>query len=159
MKQGPTEKTRAYVHRFTKVMKGIDNCSDKLTLIILQRGLRNGGLRTLKYDSYQKSYRTFTKFLTFAKGYMRGEDNTEPPQRNSRSPSPRVKKVFTPERSKEEIQEKKPRSNPMSWTNTIPVQQGMMSMPSQYFNTTNHEKSQCDFAFKANLVPKLWATT
>jgi hypothetical protein len=32
-------------------------------------------------------------------------------------------------------------------------------MPSQYFDTANHKKSQCDFAFKADQVPKLWATT
>jgi hypothetical protein len=31
-------------------------------------------------------------------------------------------------------------------------------MPSQYFDTANHRKSQCDFAFKADHVPKLWAT-
>jgi hypothetical protein len=43
----------------------------------------------------------------------------------------------------------------MSWTNTIPIQQGMVSMPSQYFDTTNHKKSQCDFTFKADQVPKL----
>jgi hypothetical protein len=47
----------------------------------------------------------------------------------------------------------------MSWTNTIPIQQGMVSMPSQYFDTTNHKKFQCDFAFKADHVLKLWATT
>jgi hypothetical protein len=32
-------------------------------------------------------------------------------------------------------------------------------MPNQYFDTANHKKSQCDFAFKADQVPKLWATT
>jgi hypothetical protein len=32
-------------------------------------------------------------------------------------------------------------------------------MSSQYFDTTNHKKSQCDFTFKADQVPKLWATT
>jgi hypothetical protein len=32
-------------------------------------------------------------------------------------------------------------------------------MPSQYFDTTNYKKSQYDFAFKADLVPKLRATT
>jgi hypothetical protein len=51
------------------------------------------------------------------------------------------------------------RANPMNWTNTIPVQQGVVSMPSRYFDTINHKKSQCDFAFKADQVPKLWATT
>jgi hypothetical protein len=60
-------------------MRKIENCSDELTLIVLQRGLRNGGPNTLKYDSYRKNYKTFNKFLTFIEGYMRGEDNTEPP--------------------------------------------------------------------------------
>jgi hypothetical protein len=32
-------------------------------------------------------------------------------------------------------------------------------MSSQYFDTANHKKSQCDFVFKADQVPKLWATT
>jgi hypothetical protein len=32
-------------------------------------------------------------------------------------------------------------------------------MSSHYFDTTNHKKSQCDFTFKADQVPKLWATT
>jgi hypothetical protein len=63
---------------------------------------------------------------------------------------------------------KKSRSNPRYWSSKqtlwaepkiIPVQQGAVSMPNQYFDTTNHKKSQCDFAFKADQVPKLWATT
>jgi hypothetical protein len=52
-----------------------------------------------------------------------------------------------------------PKANPKIWSNTIHVQQRTMSMPSQYFDTANHMKSQCDFAFKADQVPKLWATT
>jgi hypothetical protein len=39
--------------------------------------------------------------------------------------------------------------------NTIPILHGIVSMLSQYFDITNHEKSQYDFAFKADLVPKL----
>jgi hypothetical protein len=50
-------------------------------------------------------------------------------------------------------------ASPMSWTNIISILHGMVSMPSQHFDTTNHEKSQYDFAFKADMVPKLWATT
>jgi hypothetical protein len=51
------------------------------------------------------------------------------------------------------------KANPKSWSNIIHVQQRTVSMPSQYFDTANHKKSQCDFAFKADQVPKLWATT
>jgi Retrotransposon gag protein len=94
MKQSPTEWTRAYIYRFTRVMRNIENYSDELALIALQRGLRNGGPDTLKYDSYQKNCITFNKLLSFAKGYIRGEDNTEPPRRSSRSPSPRARKGY-----------------------------------------------------------------
>jgi Retrotransposon gag protein len=52
MKQGPTEQTRVYIYRFTRVMRKIENCSDELALIALQRRLRNRDLSTLKYDSY-----------------------------------------------------------------------------------------------------------
>jgi Retrotransposon gag protein len=94
MKHGSNERTRAYIHRFTKVMRKIENYSDELTLLALQRGLRNGGHGTLKYDSYQKNYKTFNKFLTFVEDYMRGEDNTNPPRRASRSPSPRARRGY-----------------------------------------------------------------
>jgi hypothetical protein len=63
--------------------------------------------------------------------------------------------VFTPERWKEEIQEKSQDQTLRAEENTISILYGIMSMPSQYFDTTNHEKSQYDFAFKADLVPKL----
>jgi hypothetical protein len=94
MKQGSNERTRAYIHRFTKVMRKIENYFDELALMAMQRGLRNGGPGTLKYDSYRKNCKTFNKFLTFVEGYMRGEDNTEPPQRASRSPSPRARRGY-----------------------------------------------------------------
>jgi hypothetical protein len=79
-------------------MRRIKNYSDELDLIALQRGLRNGGPGTLKYDSYRKNCRTFNKFLSFAEGYMRGEDNTESPRRASRSLSPRARKGYNPAR-------------------------------------------------------------
>jgi hypothetical protein len=63
--------------------------------------------------------------------------------------------LFTPERSKEEIQEKSQDQTLRAEENTILVQQRIVSTPSQYFDTTNHKKSQCDFAFKADQVPKL----
>jgi hypothetical protein len=77
-------------------MKKIENCSDELALIALQRGLRNGGPSTLKYDSYRKNCKTFNKFLNFVEGYMGGEDNTESPRRALRSPSPRARKCYNP---------------------------------------------------------------
>jgi hypothetical protein len=46
-------------------------------------------------------------------------------------------------------------ASPMSLTNTISIVHGIVSMSSQYFYTTNHKKSQYDFAFKADLVLKL----
>jgi hypothetical protein len=33
---------------------------------------------------------------------------------------------------------------------SILIQQRTVSMPSQYFDTASHKKSQCDFAFKAD---------
>jgi hypothetical protein len=96
MKQGPTKRTRAYIYRFTRVMRKIKNSFDELALITLKRGLRNDDPGTLKYDSYRKNCKAFNKFVNFVEGYMRGEDNTKPPQRASRSPSPRARKGYNP---------------------------------------------------------------
>jgi hypothetical protein len=72
-------------------MRKIENYSDELALIALQRGLRNGGPGILKYDSYRKNIKIFNKFLAFVEGYMRSKNDTKPPRRALRSPSPRTK--------------------------------------------------------------------
>jgi hypothetical protein len=41
IKQDPTEKIRAYVNKFMRQMRKVKYCSDKFTIIALQRGLRN----------------------------------------------------------------------------------------------------------------------
>jgi hypothetical protein len=56
-------------------MRKIENCYDEFALIALQRGLRNGGPGTLKYDSYWKNCRNFNKFIIFAEGHEWGEEH------------------------------------------------------------------------------------
>jgi Retrotransposon gag protein len=94
IKQGLTEKIRGYINRFMKSMRKIEKYFDEFTLIAIQWGLRNRGSDTIKHDSYRKNYRTFNKYISFIKGYMAREDNTNPDQRSLRSRSLRVKRSY-----------------------------------------------------------------
>jgi hypothetical protein len=71
--------------------------------------------------------------------------------------------VFTPKRSKEETQRKtrsNPKNQPSEQTLRAEAVQSLYNKElcqrqASIFDTANHKKSQCDFAFKADQVPKL----
>jgi hypothetical protein len=64
--------------------------------------------------------------------------------------------VFTPERSKEEIQKKKSQDQTLRAEAVQSLyNKELCQCQASIFDTANHKKSQCDFAFKADQVPKL----
>jgi hypothetical protein len=63
--------------------------------------------------------------------------------------------LFTPERSKEETQEKSQDQTLRAEAVQSLYNKELCQYQANIFDTANHKKSQCDFAFKADQVPKL----
>jgi hypothetical protein len=63
--------------------------------------------------------------------------------------------LFTPERSKEETQEKNQDQTLRAEAVQSLYNKELYQCQASIFDTANHKKSQCNFAFKADQVPKL----
>jgi hypothetical protein len=63
--------------------------------------------------------------------------------------------LFIPERSKEETQEKNQDQTLRAEAVQSLYNKELCQCQTNIFDTTYHKKSQCDFAFKADQMPKL----
>lgn len=63
--QGMNERTRSFVTRFVETAQKISDLNKEVAVAALRKGLRKGGVGTLRHDAHVKDIQTLGEFLNF----------------------------------------------------------------------------------------------
>ncbi|XP_078170108.1 uncharacterized protein LOC144564380 [Carex rostrata] len=84
LSQGSSERTRSFVNRFVEASRKVLDLNEEVAVAALRKGLRRGGVGTLRHDAYVRDIRTLGEFLNFAEGYIRAEEDVNAESRDVR---------------------------------------------------------------------------
>ncbi|XP_078153001.1 uncharacterized protein LOC144548163 [Carex rostrata] len=87
IEQGPKEGTGKFLERFMHASRKVHDLNEEVAIAALRKGLRRGGVGTLRHDAHLKEIHTLGEFLKLAEGYIRAENDVRDTiQSRSRSP-------------------------------------------------------------------------
>jgi hypothetical protein len=75
IKQKFGESTRKYVNRFVAATRLVNGYTEEIAVTAIRMGLKQGGPGSLRFDSHRHNHKTLQDFVSFAEGYIRGEED------------------------------------------------------------------------------------